>query len=73
MDDETEMIKMYTESQIIGLAIPETAVKSQSEIIAKGLIERYSKNNTNLTILVVLNKIKGAKFIKKMLKMPLKI
>ncbi|BAH06983.1 bifunctional mannitol-1-phosphate dehydrogenase/phosphatase [Clostridium kluyveri] len=72
MDDETEMIKMYTESQIIGLAIPETAVKSQSEIIAKGLIERYSKNNTNLTILVVLNKIKGAKFIRKNVKNALK-
>lgn len=65
MDDEKEMIKMYSESQIIGLSIPEIAVKSQSQIIAKGLIERYSKNNTNLTILVIINKIKGAKFVRK--------
>ncbi len=68
MDDEKEMISMYRECQIVGLSIPEKAVKSQCKIIAKGLIERYRKNTTNLTILVVINKIKGAKFVKKNVK-----
>ena len=58
------MIDMYVRSNIIGMALPEQAIKSQSVIIAKGLLERYKSGGDNLTILIVMNKINAGKFVK---------
>ncbi|MBC2582157.1 bifunctional mannitol-1-phosphate dehydrogenase/phosphatase [Clostridium sp. DJ247] len=63
--DEVEMKKMYTESEIIGLSLPETAIKQESVTIAKGLIQRYRDNGKHITILVILNKIGGALYVKR--------
>lgn len=65
IQDEEEMLNMYKESDIIGLSLPEAAIKSQAELIAKGLINRYNNGGRDLTILIILNKINGGKFVKK--------
>ena len=62
--DEREMIRMYKECEVIGLSLPESTIKSQAELIAKGLLERYESGGKDLTILVVLNKIKGGRFVR---------
>lgn len=66
--DESAMLKMYTESDLIGLSLPESAIKQQALIIAKGLLTRSSFHNRELTILVILNKIAGAAFVRKQVK-----
>lgn len=63
--DEAEMKKMYVESEIIGLSLPEAAIKQESVIIAKGLMERYRNNGKAITILVILNKINGGSYVKR--------
>lgn len=63
--DEQQMIKMYTQCAIIGLSIPESAIRSQSQIIAKGLMERNRLSGKPLTILVVLNKVNCGQFARK--------
>jgi mannitol-1-phosphate/altronate dehydrogenase len=65
IEDIEAMNKMYIESDIIGLSLPESAIKTQAIVIARGLIERYSQGMGKLTILIVLNKLNGAKFVKK--------
>lgn len=62
--DENEMKKMYAESEIIGLSLPEAAIKKEADIIAKGLIERQRNNGKDITILVILNKIGGGLYVK---------
>lgn len=64
INDKEEMYKMYSESDIIGLSLPEAAIKNQSKVIAAGLIERYKITNNSLTILIILNKIQGGAFVK---------
>jgi HAD superfamily hydrolase (TIGR01509 family) len=64
MKDEAQTIEMYKKSQIIGMALPEQAIRSQAKVIAKGLLERYSNGGENLTILIVMNKINSAKFVR---------
>jgi HAD superfamily hydrolase (TIGR01509 family) len=63
--DEEAMCRMYTESEIIGLSLPESAVRQQAGLIAKGLAARFRHHSRSLTILVVLNKIGGAAFVRK--------
>ncbi|AJA46609.1 haloacid dehalogenase superfamily, subfamily IA [Clostridium pasteurianum DSM 525 = ATCC 6013] len=62
--DEEAMKKMYSQSEIIGLSLPEGAIKKEADIIAKGLIERYNNNGKYITILVILNKIGGGLYVK---------
>ena len=64
MNDETQMVEMYKEAQIIGLSIPEHAIRSQAKVIAKGLLERYDSGGEPLTILIIMNKINAAKFVR---------
>ncbi|MGE5187902.1 MAG: bifunctional mannitol-1-phosphate dehydrogenase/phosphatase [Betaproteobacteria bacterium] len=64
INDQTKMIEMYKKSQLIGLALPEQAIKLQAKTIAKGLIERYSNGGEPLTLLIVMNKINAAKFVR---------
>lgn len=65
MNDEDAMLSMYENSQMIGLALPENVIRFQAKIIAKGLLNRYEKEGSDLTILIVMNKINAAKFIKR--------
>ena len=68
MGDEDEMKKMYAEADLISLCIPESAIKAQSDIIAKGLLARDKNSGSDLTILVVLNRIGGGKYVKQHVK-----
>jgi len=73
MNNEAQMIEMYKKAQIIGLSLPEKAIRSQAKTIARGLIERYDNTNENLTLLIVMNKINSAKFVRNHLEKALKL
>ncbi len=62
--DESQMVEMYKQSQIIGLSIPEQAVRSQANVIARGLLERFENRGESLTILIIMNKVNAAKFVR---------
>jgi HAD superfamily hydrolase (TIGR01509 family) len=64
MSDETKIIEMYKKAHIVGLALPEQAIKSQAKLIANGLIERYDSHGEGVTLLVVMNKINSARYVK---------
>lgn len=64
MNDEPAMLSMYEKSQIIGLSLPESAIRFQAETIAKGLMARYEAGGSDLTILIVMNKVGAARFVK---------
>ncbi len=63
MDDEAQIVDMYKKSQIVGLALPEKAIRTQAKRIAKGLIERYDSTGEPLTLLIVMNKVNAAKYV----------
>jgi HAD superfamily hydrolase (TIGR01509 family) len=63
--DEAAICDMYAVSEIVGLSLPESAIKQQAGLIAKGLIARHERRGRELTILVVLNKVSGAAFVRK--------
>jgi len=62
--EEESVIDMYKRANIIGLALPEQAIKSQAKLIAKGLIGRYNNTGESLTILVVMNKVNSARYVR---------
>lgn len=72
MNDEAKMLAMYEESTIIGLSLPENAIRHQAGIIAKGLLKRYENGGSDLTILIVMNKINAAKFVRNHIRNELK-
>lgn len=61
--NEKDVIKMYEQSSIIGLSLPEKAIPEQAKLIAKALHNRYKKGREKLTILIVINKIHAAKYV----------
>lgn len=65
MDDEQAVIQMYNDSEIIGLSLPEQAIQQQAAVIAKGLLQRFERRGRELTLLIVLNKIGGAAFVRR--------
>ncbi|HEY0939662.1 MAG TPA: HAD-IA family hydrolase [Steroidobacter sp.] len=65
MADEDAVVAMYCDSRIVGLALPEQAIRQQAPIIARGLLRRYEQGGRELTILVVLNKVGGASFVRR--------
>ena len=65
MDDAEEVIRMYDVAEIVGLSLPETAIRKQADVIAKGLIRRFERRGRELTILIVLNKVGGADFVRR--------
>lgn len=65
MADEEAIAAMYCSSAIIGLALPEQAIRQQAPTIARGLRCRYERGGRELSILVVLNKVGGAKFVRR--------
>jgi len=68
MNDEQQIVEMYKKSQIIGVSLPEKAIRSQAKSIAKGLLERYENGGKNLTLLIVMNRVNSAKFVKTQVK-----
>jgi len=65
MKDQEAIADMYSVSEIVGLSLPEQAIRQQADVIAKGLLRRFEQNARELTILVVLNKIAGAQFVRR--------
>jgi len=65
MADEDAIVAMYCDSLIVGLALPEQAIRQQAPIIARALLRRFEQGGRELTILVVLNKIHGASFVRR--------
>lgn len=68
IDKEEEMLSMYLEMDIIALCLPESAIKKQVMMVAKGLLERKKAGKSPLTLLVILNKVNAATFVKKQIK-----
>lgn len=68
MDDEAAMCSMYTQSDIIGLALPENAIRQQAGTIASGLRARYASLGKDLTILIAMNKTGAARFVRQHVK-----
>ncbi|EKT4567531.1 HAD-IA family hydrolase [Pseudomonas sp. DCB_CB] len=65
MDDDDAVISMYTTAEIIGLSLPEQAIRSQARVIAQGLLQRFERRGRELTLLIVLNKVGGAAFVRR--------
>lgn len=65
MDDDDAVIGMYTTAEIIGLSLPEQAIRNQAKVIAKGLLQRFERRGRELTLLIVLNKVGGAAFVRR--------
>ncbi|WP_267966378.1 bifunctional mannitol-1-phosphate dehydrogenase/phosphatase [Hydrogenophaga sp. NFH-34] len=62
---DTEAIaEMYRDCEIVALCLPEQAIASQADAVAAGLVERYRTRGQALTVLVVLNKVGGAQFVR---------
>lgn len=64
INDEAKVIDMYKKSQIVGLSVPENAIRNQAKVIAKGLLERFDNGEEPLTILIIMNKINAGKFVR---------
>lgn len=64
MDDDEALIDMYNTAEIIGLSLPEQAIRKQANVIARGLLRRFELRGRELTILIVLNKVGGAAFVR---------
>ena len=65
MADEDGIVAMYCDSLIVGLALPEQAIRRQAPVIARGLLRRYEQGRGDLTIVVVLNKVGGASYVRR--------
>ncbi|WDH19935.1 bifunctional mannitol-1-phosphate dehydrogenase/phosphatase [Pseudomonas chlororaphis] len=65
MDDTEAVITMYDVAEIVGLSLPEQAIRKQANVIAKGLIRRFERRGRDLTILIALNKVGGADFVRR--------
>ena len=65
MDDDEAVIRMYDVAEIVGLSLPEPAIRKQAGVIARGLVRRFERRGRELTILIVLNKVGGAEFVRR--------
>jgi len=63
--DHAAVQAMYAESEIIGLSLPEQAIRQQAPLIARGLLARHERNGRPLTVLTVLNKVSGSRFVRR--------
>lgn len=64
-DDEAAICKMYVDAEIVGISLPESAFKQQTQVIAKGLLQRHQTHLKGLTLLIVINKVAAADFVRK--------
>ena len=65
LDDDAAVIDMYTAAEVIGLSLPEQAIKGQAKVIAQGLLQRFERRGRELTLLIVLNKVGGGAFVRR--------
>jgi HAD superfamily hydrolase (TIGR01509 family) len=65
IDDEEKVTDMYKRAAIVALCLPELAIKQQAKLIASSLKERAEHTSNPLTILIVINKVSAAKYVKK--------
>ncbi len=65
MADEEAVVAMYRDAVIVGLTLPEQAIRRQAKVIARGLLFRNGAGTRELTILVVLNKVGGAAYVRR--------
>ncbi|NIE78385.1 HAD-IA family hydrolase [Pantoea sp. Ap-967] len=65
MDDDQAVIDMYTAAEVIGMSLPEQAIAHQAKVIAQGLLQRFERRGRELTLLIVLNKVGGAAFVRR--------
>jgi len=72
MNDEDKVIDMYQRSEIVALCLPESAIRQQARVIARGLIARIGTRTRRLTILIVLNKVHAANYVKRQIMAALK-
>lgn len=61
--DDAAVAGMYRDCEIVALCLPEQAMVAQAPVIARGLAERFAAHGRSLTVLVVLNKVGGARFV----------
>lgn len=62
---DTEAVAgMYRDCEIVSLCLPEQAIAAQAAVIAQGLVARFAQHGRGLTVLVVLNKVGGAQFVR---------
>ena len=65
LDDEQAVIAMYNDAEIIGLSLPEQAIRNQARVIAQGLLQRFERRGRELTLLIVLNKVGSGAFVRR--------
>ncbi|WP_329741930.1 bifunctional mannitol-1-phosphate dehydrogenase/phosphatase [Dyella sp. A6] len=65
IEDHEAVRSMYATAEIVGLCLPEHAVRQQAPLIASGLLARHERNGKELVVLTVLNKIAGSRFVRK--------
>jgi len=63
--DHDAVQAMYADSEIIGLSLPEQAIRQQAPLIAHGLLARHERNGRPLTVLTILNKLEGSRFVRR--------
>ncbi|MBS7780814.1 bifunctional mannitol-1-phosphate dehydrogenase/phosphatase [Acidovorax sp. CCYZU-2555] len=62
--DDAAVAGMYRDCEIVALCLPEQAIATQAGVIAQGLAQRHAAHGRALTVLVVLNKVGGAQFVR---------
>ncbi|WP_211336843.1 bifunctional mannitol-1-phosphate dehydrogenase/phosphatase [Corticibacter populi] len=63
--DEAAICQMYVDAEIIGICLPETAIRSQAPLIGRALAQRQRDKPRRLAVLVLINKVGGADFVRK--------
>ncbi len=63
--DREEMLAMYRDTAIVAICLPESAIRQQAGVIAAGLIQRREQERGPLSVLIVLNKVGGAAFVRR--------
>ena len=64
-DNQAAVIALYEQAEIVGLSLPEGAIAQQAGLIADGLIARRRARRGPLTVLVALNKVGGAAYVRR--------
>ncbi|MBH1964063.1 MAG: HAD-IA family hydrolase [Comamonadaceae bacterium] len=62
--DTAAVAAMYRDCDPIALCLPESAIAGQASAVAQGLKDRLAASGRPLTVLVVLNKVGGAGFVR---------
>ncbi|WPB54974.1 bifunctional mannitol-1-phosphate dehydrogenase/phosphatase [Xylophilus sp. GOD-11R] len=71
--DHVAIAGMYRDCEIVALCLPEQAIVSQAMVIAEGLADRFASHGRALTVLVVINKVGGAQFVRDQVEASLKL